>query len=120
MTRVKGGIATKRRHNKWLKLAKGYRGTRGNQYKAAREAVIHAYVYAYRDRRNKKRDFRRLWIARINAATRQQGLRYGQFINALKHANVTLDRKILAHLAMTEPSAFTAIVDLAKKQMATA
>lgn len=120
MTRVKGGVATKRRHNKWLKLAKGYRGTRGNQYKAAREAVIHAYVYASRDRRNRKRDFRRLWIARINAATRARGLRYSQFIAGLKKADCILDRKVLAHLAMTEPAAFDAVTKLAQSKLATA
>ncbi|HYE77285.1 MAG TPA: 50S ribosomal protein L20 [bacterium] len=114
MTRVKGGVATKRRHNKWIKLAKGYRGTRGGQYKASREAVIHALVYAYRDRRNRKRMFRRLWIARINAASRMRGLRYSELMAGLKASGCTLDRKVLAHLAMTEPLAFDAIVETAR------
>tara|TARA_Y100001960_G_scaffold227806_1_gene238778 strand:+ start:4489 stop:4842 length:354 start_codon:yes stop_codon:yes gene_type:complete len=115
MARVKGGVTTRRRHNKVIKMAKGYRGRNKSCFRVAIEKVEKALQYAYRDRRNKKRDFRRLWITRINAATRQHGLSYSVFINALKAANIEIDRKVLAHIAMTDPKAFAAIVDQAKK-----
>ena len=114
MARVKGGVTSRRRHNKVIKMAKGYRGRSKSCFRVAIEKVEKALQYAYRDRRTKKRDFRRLWITRINAATRQHGLSYSVFINALKCASIEIDRKVLAHLAMNEPEAFSAIVEKAK------
>ena len=111
MTRVKRGTAGHRRHKKILKLAKGYRGMRSKNYARAREAVLHAGQHAYVDRRKRKRDFRRLWIVRISAASRQHGMTYSQFMAAAKQAGVGLDRKALAHLATTDPGAFTAVVE---------
>src|SRR6266536_3912468 len=103
MTRVKGGPQTHRRHKKILKLAKGHRGARSRSFRSANESVTHALAYAYRDRRTRKRDMRALWIQRINAAARLQGLTYSQFIYLLKQAHVGLDRKMLADLAVREP-----------------
>jgi large subunit ribosomal protein L20 len=114
MARVKRGVAAHRRHKKLLKQAEGRRGTRSTLIRPAREALIHALVYAYRDRRDRKRDMRRLWIQRINAATRQHGLPYGRFIAGLRSAGVEVDRKILADLAVREPVAFEALVTQAK------
>jgi large subunit ribosomal protein L20 len=114
MARVKRGVAAHRRHKKLLKQAEGRRGTRSTLIRPAREALIHALVYAYRDRRDRKRDMRRLWIQRINAATRQHGLPYGRFIAGLRAAGVEVDRKILADLAVREPVAFEALVTQAK------
>ncbi|MCP4354434.1 MAG: 50S ribosomal protein L20 [Proteobacteria bacterium] len=114
MARVKSGVTTRRRHKKIIKMAKGYRGRNKSCFRVAIEKVEKALQYAYRDRRNRKRDFRRLWITRINAAARQHGLSYSLFINALKKANIEIDRKVLAHLAMNEPTAFSAIVKKAK------
>jgi large subunit ribosomal protein L20 len=114
MARVKGGVTSRRRHNKVIKMAKGYRGRNKSCFRVAVEKVEKALQYAYRDRRNKKRDFRRLWITRINAAVRQHGLSYSSFINALKLANIEIDRKVLAHIAMTDAKAFEAIVKQAK------
>lgn len=114
MARVKRGVAAHKRHKKLLNRAEGRRGTRSTLIRPAREALIHALVYAYRDRRNRKRDMRRLWIERINAAARQQGLPYGRFIAGLKSAGVEVDRKILADMAVREPAAFAALVDTAK------
>jgi large subunit ribosomal protein L20 len=108
MARVKRGVAAHRRHKKLLKQAEGRRGTRSTLIRPAREALIHALVYAYRDRRDRKRDMRRLWIQRINAATRQHGLPYGRFIAGLRAAGVEVDRKILGDLAVREPVAFEA------------
>ena len=114
MPRVKRGVAAHRRHKRLLNQAKGRRGTRSKLIRPAREALIHALVYAYRDRRDRKRDMRRLWIERINAAARQHGLPYGRFIAGLKAAGVEVDRKILADMAVREPAAFAAMVETAK------
>ena len=114
MSRVKRGVAAHKRHKKLLNRAEGRRGTRSTLVRPAREALIHALVYAYRDRRNRKRDMRRLWIERINAASRQHGLPYGKFIAGLKASGVEVDRKVLADLAVREPAAFAAIVATAK------
>jgi large subunit ribosomal protein L20 len=114
MARIKRGVAAHRRHKRLLNQAEGRRGTRSTLIRPAREALIHALVYAYRDRRDRKRDMRRLWIERINAASRQHGVPYGRFIAGLKAAGVEVDRKILADMAIREPAAFAAMVDTAK------
>lgn len=114
MARVKRGVAAHRRHKRLLNQAEGRRGTRSTLIRPAREALIHALVYAYRDRRDRKRDMRRLWIERINAASRQHGVPYGRFIAGLKAAGVEVDRKILADMAIREPAAFAAMVEAAK------
>jgi large subunit ribosomal protein L20 len=114
MARVKRGVTARRRHKRLLNQAEGRRGTRSTLVRPAREALIHALVYAYRDRRDRKRDMRRLWIERINAASRQHGVPYGRFIAGLKAAGVEVDRKILADMAIREPAAFAAMVDTAK------
>src|SRR5688500_19652685 len=114
MARIKRGVAAHRRHKRLLAQAKGRRGTRSKLVRPAREALIHALVYAYRDRRDRKRDMRRLWIERINAAAREHGLPYGRFIAGLKAAGVEVDRKILADMAIREPAAFSAMVETAK------
>jgi large subunit ribosomal protein L20 len=114
MARVKRGVTARRRHKRLLNQAEGRRGTRSTLIRPAREALIHALVYAYRDRRDRKRDMRRLWIERINAASRQHGVPYGRFIAGLKAAGVEVDRKILADMAVREPDAFAAMVDTAK------
>ena len=114
MARVKRGVTSRRRHKKILKLAKGYFLGRSKLYKSAHEAVMHALDYSYRDRRNLKRDMRRLWIVRINAAARQNGLTYSTFMDRLRRANVTVDRKILADLAVRDAAAFTRIVETAR------
>ncbi|MDR0478658.1 MAG: 50S ribosomal protein L20 [Burkholderiaceae bacterium] len=118
MPRVKRGVTARARHKKILALAKGFRGRRGNVFRVAKQAVMKAGQYAYRDRRNKKRDFRRLWIARINAATRECGLTYSQFINGLTKAGITLDRKVLADIAVHDQAAFASIVQQVKAQLA--
>lgn len=105
---------SKQRHKKVIKLAKGYRGRRKNCFRTAVQAVEKAGQYAYRDRRNKKRDFRKLWIIRINAAARTHGMSYSTFMHGLKQANVEVDRKVLAHLAMHDDAAFKGFVDAAK------
>ncbi len=112
--RVKGGFVTRRRHKKILSMTKGQWGTRSKLFRRANEAMMKSYWYSYRDRRNKKRDFRRLWIARINAATRMHGLSYSRFMHGLKVAQVRLDRKALADLAVRDEAAFAAVVDVAK------
>ena len=117
MTRVKRGVVAKARHKKVLALAKGYRGRRGNVYRVAKEAVMKAGQYAYRDRRQRKRQFRSLWIARINAACRELNLSYSQFINGLAKANVEVDRKILSHLAVHNSEAFAKFVEIAKSHL---
>ncbi|TAK87282.1 MAG: 50S ribosomal protein L20 [Aquabacterium sp.] len=117
MPRVKRGVTARARHKKVLALAKGYRGRRKNVYRIAVQAVMKAGQYAYRDRRAKKRVFRRLWIARINAASREQGLTYSRFIAGLKKAAIDLDRKVLADLAVNDPAAFSGIVAKAKAQL---
>ncbi|CAN5837280.1 50S ribosomal protein L20 [soil metagenome] len=114
MARVKRGVAAHRRHKRLLNQAEGRRGTRSKLIRPAREALIHALVYAYRDRRDRKRDMRRLWVERINAASRQHGMPYGRFIAGLKAAGVEVDRKILADMAIREPAAFAAVVETAK------
>ena len=113
MPRIKGGVKTKQRHKKYLKAAKGYRGGRGKLYRSAREAVERGWAYAYRDRRQRKRDVRRIWIVRINAAVRMHNLTYSRFMNGLKKAGVELDRKVLAEMAVSDPSGFAEVVGLA-------
>lgn len=114
MARVKRGVVTHRRHRKVLRQAKGYRGTRSRLFKRANESVMRALQYAYRDRRTRKRDMRRLWIQRINAASRLNGLPYSQFIHGLSVAGVAVDRKILADIAVRDTEGFAAIVEVAK------
>jgi large subunit ribosomal protein L20 len=115
--RVKRGFKARRRRKKVLKLAKGYRGGRSKLFRTAADAVDKALMYAYRDRRVKKRNFRKLWIARINAAARMNNLSYSKFIHGLKLAGVELDRKVLAELAISDPSGFSQIVGLAAEQL---
>ncbi len=115
--RVKRGYKAKNRRKKILKLAKGFRGGRSKLFRTAADAVDKALSYAYRDRKAKKRDFRKLWIARINAASRMNGLSYSKFIHGLKLANIELDRKVLAELAISDPAAFTKIAETAAKQV---
>lgn len=117
MARVKGGVKARRRHKKILKLAKGFWGTKSKLFRPANEAVLHALSYAYRDRRQVKREFRKLWIARINAAARNNGISYSRLINGLKKAGITINRKMLADLAVNDASAFSAIVEKAKSAM---
>ena len=113
MTRVKSAVARKKRHKKILKQAKGYYGTRSRLYRSAKGAIERSMLYSYRDRRQKKRIFRRLWISRINAAARLNGISYSSLINKMKEKNIELDRKMLAHLAVHEPDTFTVIVKVA-------
>jgi large subunit ribosomal protein L20 len=115
--RVKRGFKARKRRKKVLKLAKGYRGGRSKLFRTAADAVDKALMYAYRDRRVRKRDFRRLWIARINAAARMNNLSYSKFIHGLKLAGVELDRKVLAELAISDPAGFTQVASLASKQL---
>lgn len=117
MARVKRGVVARRRHKKILKQAKGYYGARSRVFRVAKRAVIKAGQYAYRDRRQRKRQFRQLWIARINAGARQNGLSYSKFINGLKLASVEIDRKIMADLAVNEKAAFAALVEKAKSSL---
>ncbi len=118
MPRVKRGVIARARHKKVLKAAKGYRGRRKNVYRVAKQAVMKAGQYAYRDRRQKKRQFRTLWIARINAGARECGLTYSRFMNGLKKAAIEVDRKVLADLAVFDKTAFAQFVDMAKKALA--
>lgn len=118
MPRVKRGVAARKRKNRILKEAKGYFGSRSTLIKTARETVHKALKYAYRDRKQRKRDFRGLWIQRINAAAREHGLSYSRMIHGLKQAGVEVDRKILAELAVTDPKAFGDLAELAKSQAA--
>ena len=118
MPRVKRGVTARARHKKVLALAKGFRGRRGNVFRVAKQAVMKAGQYAYRDRRTKKRVFRQLWIARINAAARANGLTYSQFINGLNKAQIGLDRKVLADIAVHDEAAFAAIVNQVKAKLA--
>ena len=115
--RVKRGFKARRRRNKVLKLAKGYRGGHSKLFRTAADTVDRALRYAYRDRRARKRDFRKLWIARINAATRMNNLSYSKFIHGLKLAGVELDRKVLAELAISDPTGFSQIASLASEQL---
>jgi large subunit ribosomal protein L20 len=112
--RVKRGNVSRQRHKKILKLAKGFRGSRSKLFKVANQAVMKSLKYAYRDRRNKRRDLRRLWIARINAAARQHGMSYSRFINGVQKAGINLNRKFLADLAAREPQAFAQLAVKAK------
>lgn len=118
MPRVKRGVAARRRKNRILKQAKGYRGGRGNLLKSAREAVERGWRYAYRDRKQRKRQFRALWITRINAAAREHDLSYSRMIHGLQQAGVEVDRKILAELAVKDPKAFGELAELAKSSPA--
>jgi large subunit ribosomal protein L20 len=118
MARVKRGVTSHARHKKIVKLAKGYRGRSKNSYRLALQRVEKALQYAYRDRRNRKRDFRGLWIQRINAGVRQHGLTYSRFIDGLKKAGIELDRKVLADIAVRDPEAFAAIVAQARAALA--
>ncbi|WP_027824174.1 50S ribosomal protein L20 [Laribacter hongkongensis] len=118
MPRVKRGVTARARHKKVLALAKGYRGRRKNVYRVAKQAVMKAGQYAYRDRRQRKRQFRQLWIARINAAARECGLSYSKFMNGLKKASIEIDRKVLADLAVFEKAVFAQLVEKAKVSLA--
>ncbi|MFN2388539.1 MAG: 50S ribosomal protein L20 [Actinomycetota bacterium] len=117
MARVKRGVTGRNRRREVLKQAKGYRSARGKHYRAAHEQVLHSGVYAYRDRRARKGDFRRLWIIRINAAARTNGLSYSRLMSGLRLAEVEVDRKMLAELAVNEPQAFTALAEVAKRSL---
>ena len=118
MPRVKRGVTARARHKKVLALAKGFRGRRGNVYRIAKQAVMKAGQYAYRDRRNRKRVFRQLWIARINAGARANGMTYSVFMNGLKKAAIEIDRKVLADLAVFDKPAFAAIAEQARAKLA--
>jgi large subunit ribosomal protein L20 len=115
--RVKGGVVTRRRHKKIINMTKGQWGTRSTLFRRANESMMKSYWYAYRDRRVRRREFRKLWITRINAGTRLNGMSYSQFIHGLKMANVQLDRKVLADLAVREPEAFSQVVEVAKEAL---
>ncbi|MEE1077666.1 MAG: 50S ribosomal protein L20 [Agathobacter sp.] len=114
MARIKGGMNARKKHNRVLKLAKGYRGARSKQYRVAKQSVMRALTSAYAGRKERKRQFRQLWIARINAAARLNGLSYSQFMHGLKLANVDLNRKVLADMAVTDAAGFAKLVDVAK------
>ena len=118
MARVKGGLGAKKRHNRTLKLAKGYRGARSKQYRVANQSVMRALTSSYAGRKERKRQFRQLWIARINAAARLNGLSYSQFMHGLKLANVDLNRKVLADMAVTDAAGFAKLVEVAKSKLA--
>ncbi|MCR4740017.1 MAG: 50S ribosomal protein L20 [Lachnospiraceae bacterium] len=118
MARIKGGMKARRRHNKVLKLAKGYRGARSKQYRIAKQSVMRALTSAYAGRKERKRQFRRLWIARINAAARMNGLSYSKFMYGLKLAEVDINRKMLAEMAVNDPDGFATLAELAKEKIA--
>ena len=118
MPRVKGGVERRKRHKRVLKLAKGYYGSKHRLYKTANEQVMRSFNYAYRDRRQRKRDFRKLWITRINAAARMNGLSYSNMMHGLKVAGIDINRKMLADLAVSDTQAFTQLADAAKKAVA--
>ena len=118
MARIKGGLNAKKRHNRTLKLAKGYRGARSKQYRVAKQSVMRALTSSYAGRKQKKRQMRQLWIARINAAARMNGLSYSKFMYGLKLAEVNVNRKILAELAVNDAAGFTALVEVAKSKLA--
>jgi large subunit ribosomal protein L20 len=117
MARVKRSVAGRKKRRDVLKKAKGYYSSRGKHYRAAREQLLHSGVYAYRDRRARKGEFRKLWIMRINAAARNNGLSYNRLMSGLRKAEVDVDRKVLAELAVNEPEAFTALAEVAKKSL---
>ncbi len=112
--RVKGGTVTRARRKGWIKLAKGYFGHKSIGYKVAKQAVVKSWTYAFRDRKQVKRQFRKMWIARINAATRAENMSYSRFINGLKRANITINRKMLSELAIQEPKVFSNLIKIAK------
>ena len=114
MPRVKRGVHARKKHREALREAKGYRGQRSRSYRKAKEQLLHSGVYAYRDRRKKKGNFRKLWITRIGAASRQHGMSYSTFIHGLQVANIELDRKVLADIAATDPKGFGGLVELAR------
>ena len=114
MARVKGGLGAKKRHNRTLKLAKGYRGARSKQYRVAKQSVMRALTSAYAGRKQRKRQMRQLWIARINAATRANGMSYSRFMNGLAKAGIEMNRKVLADMAIYDAAAFTKLVEAAK------
>ena len=118
MARVKGGLGAKKRHNRTLKLAKGYRGARSKQYRVAKQSVMRALTSSYSGRKERKRQFRQLWIARINAAARMNGLSYSQFMHGLKVAGADLNRKVLADMAVTDAAGFAKLAEVAKKALA--
>ncbi|MCH1980929.1 50S ribosomal protein L20 [Lawsonibacter sp. OA9] len=118
MARIKGGLNAKKRHNRTLKLAKGYRGARSKQYRVAKQSVMRALTSSYAGRKQKKRQFRQLWIARINAAARMNGLSYSKFMHGLKLAEVDLNRKVLADMAVNDAAGFTTLAELAKSKIA--
>ena len=114
MARVKGAMKTRARHKKILKLAKGYRGAKSKLFRTANQAVMKSLAYAYRDRKAKKREFRQLWIARINAGARMNGISYSKFMNGLKNKGIEINRKMLAEIAVSDPEAFKSLVDQVK------
>ena len=118
MARVKGGLGAKKRHNRVLKLAKGYRGARSKQYRVAKQSVMRALTSSYAGRKERKRQFRQLWIARINAAARLNGLSYSKFMYGLKQAEVELNRKVLADMAVNDPAGFATLAEVAKSKLA--
>ncbi|MCR5684819.1 MAG: 50S ribosomal protein L20 [Lachnospiraceae bacterium] len=118
MARIKGGLNAKKKHNRILKLAKGYRGARSKQYRTAKQAVMRALASAFAGRKQKKRDFRRLWIARINAACRMNDLSYSRFMYGLKLADIDINRKMLSEIAISDPDGFKSLVDAAKAKLA--
>ena len=118
MARVKGGIGAKKRHNRVLKLAKGYKGARSKQYRVAKQSVMRALTSSYAGRKQRKREFRQLWIARINAGARLNGLSYSKFMYGLKLANVDLNRKMLSEMAISDPEGFAKLVEVAKAAIA--
>ncbi len=118
MARVKGGLNAKKKHKRILKLAKGYRGTRSKQYRVAKQSVMRALNTSFSGRKERKRQFRRLWIARINAAARLNGLSYSRFMYGLKLADIGLNRKMLSEMAISDPEGFTALVEIAKSKLA--
>ena len=118
MARIKGGMNAKRKHNKVLKLAKGYRGARSKQYRVAKQSVMRALTSSYAGRKQRKRQFRQLWIARINAAARMNGLSYSKLMHGLKLAGVDLNRKMLSEMAISDPEGFTKVVEVAKSKLA--
>ena len=118
MARIKGGLNAKKRHNRTLKLAKGYRGARSKQYRVAKQSVMRALASSYAGRKQKKRQFRQLWIARINAAARMNGLSYSKMMHGLKVANIDINRKMLAEMAVNDAAGFTALAEIAKTAIA--
>ena len=118
MARIKGGMNAKKRHNRVLKLAKGYRGARSKQYRVAKQSVMRALTSSYAGRKQRKRQFRQLWIARINAAARMNGISYSKFMHGLKLAGVEVNRKMLSEMAISDPAGFAALAELAKSKVA--